>query len=78
VYEKHLEDTQAGWLDEAGEPTRKDGVPVESVVGARQVDAAAAAVIARAVKKVRRDAGDPQMAAGRALELLAADYLGGA
>jgi hypothetical protein len=48
------------------------------VVGARQVDAAAAAVIARAVKKVRRDAGDPQMTPGRALELLAADYLGGA
>jgi hypothetical protein len=77
VFEANLEATQAGWLDEEGEPRKKATVPVESLLASRTVPSDAASVIARALKKVRRDAGDKDMPLTRALELLAADYLGG-
>jgi hypothetical protein len=78
VYEEHLEATQAGWLDGEGEPTRKGTAPIESVVGGRDVPVDAAAVITRALKKARRDAGDPEMPLWRALELVCGDYAAGA
>jgi hypothetical protein len=78
VFEANLEATQAGWLDGDGEPRRKEHVPVESMLGTRAVPPDAAAVIVRAAKKVRRDAGDREMPLWRAVELACADYLGGA
>jgi hypothetical protein len=48
------------------------------LLAARVVPAEAAAVVVRALQKVRVDAGDKDMPLARALELMAADYLGNA
>jgi hypothetical protein len=78
VFEANLEATQAAWLNEEWEAARKAAVPVESLLAARVVPADAAAVVVRALRKVREDAGDKDMPLTRALELMAADYLGNA
>lgn len=78
MFEAHREDLSAGWLGEDGEATREGWVPLVSILGADVVPAAAGAVIARAVAKMR-DAGDVQTGSlWKALELWAADWLAGA
>lgn len=79
VFEAHLGDLQAGWLDEHDTVLTDKWVPIESVAGTRALPPDAAGIIVQAMKKARKDAdlaNDAPLWQG--LELLAADYLAGA
>lgn len=74
VFERHQEDLAAGW--EVDGPNRS-WVPLASVLGTDYVPVDAARVIQRAVEKLVSREGISKKNVWRALELLAAEYLGG-
>jgi len=79
VFEANLSDLRAGWWDQAAATTKhKKMVPVESIVGFREMPSESAAIIAQALEKIARDAELEKGHTWRALELLAAEYLAGA
>lgn len=57
VFEQHLDDLRAGWLDPDGRPIHKGRVGLETVFGTRTVPAAVAATLARALR-VAAERGD--------------------
>jgi hypothetical protein len=76
IFEAHIGDLRDGWYNpETREPKHDGRIPVETLLGARNIPAGQAAVIAAAIDRVigNGDADNP----GRALELLCADALGG-
>jgi hypothetical protein len=76
VFEAHLDDLRDGWYDPGTAlPSRPGTVPVEAVLGRRDMPTEAAAIIASALEKMtgRGDATQPW----QALERWAADYLAG-
>lgn len=78
VFDAHVGDLLPGWYEEAtGEAKTTKWVPLETLLGSRMIPADAGAIIAQAFAKVRKDAElDQDQPPWRALELLAADYLG--
>jgi len=79
VFNRHLTDLQDGWYNEDGTAKHQKWVPFETITGSRNVPAEAGAIIVQAMRKAAADAdlGENE-APWRALELIAADYLGGA
>jgi hypothetical protein len=75
VFEAHLTDLAAGFLDGTGEPARDGPAPLEAVLGTRVIPTDAAAVLNRAIEKMIRAGDVPADNRVRALELLAANYL---
>ena len=82
VFRKHQDDLADGWWDAEAEAVKagheKQWVPVASIVGTDTIPADAAAVIKKAVDRMR-DAGDVQRGSlWKALEYWAAESLAGA
>jgi hypothetical protein len=77
TFERHITDLQEGYLDEDGEATHDGWVPLATIVGSSTVPADVAAVLTRLVKRMEKDGDVTDKAKWRALELAAADYLGG-
>ena len=79
VFEANLADLRAGWWNQETTAVKHDKVvPIESVVGFREIPAQSAAIVAQALEKIARDAELEKGQTWRALELLAAEYLAGA
>lgn len=75
IFRKNLEDLKEGWKDT---PDDKRWVPLSTLFGTEKVPVTAARVIAQAIERVKFEAEITEKGATwRALELLAADYLGG-
>ena len=78
VFLRHVEDAQAGFLDDDGEPKHKGWVPLWVLFGGDSLPAPAAAVVKKAVQKmIDRDDLDADGAKALAIERWAADYLAG-
>lgn len=78
VFEANLEDLREGWWNAETQTIRHNKtVPVESVVGFSTIPPESAAIIAQALEKISKDAELEKGHTWRALELLAAEYLGG-
>lgn len=75
VFERHAEDMAEGFIDPDGTPLADNWIPITSIMG-RNLPADAAAVIRFALDKIIKEV-DPSMERWQALELLAADSLGG-
>lgn len=79
VLEQHLDELREGWYDpQECLPTRDGFVPVETAVGARELPAEAAAVIAQAVDRLVARGDVDAKSRWRALELMAAEVLASA
>lgn len=77
IFDRHQEDLKNGWLDEGGEPSHKNYVPLASVIGTDIIPADSAAVINRAVEKMLSKGEIKNKNKWQAIEYWAADYLSG-
>ncbi|MCL6442557.1 MAG: ParB/RepB/Spo0J family partition protein [Alicyclobacillus sp.] len=78
VFERHIEDLRAGWLDSDGETVLHKGwVPLASILGTDMVPASAAAVIHQAVETMLSRGEVTTKNKWQALEYMAAEYLSG-
>lgn len=79
VFEHHLDELREGWYDEQAQMPRHNKLaPLESIFGVRAMPTDAAAIVAQAVDRMVEHGDVDQHSRWRALELMAADYLGGA
>lgn len=74
---RHLQDFQAGWLDASGENKHDGLVNIATILGDVYLPASSAAVLKQAVDKMEKAGEVDPNARVRALEFLAADFLGG-
>jgi ParB-like nuclease domain len=77
IFMRHQEDLKSGYLDEEGEPTHKNFVPISSVIGTDEIPAQAAAVLNRAVEKALSKGDITKKNKWQLIEYLAAEYLSG-
>lgn len=77
IFERHLEDLQAGFLDEDDNATHKKTVPLSSVLGTEYIPAESLAVIKRAIDKMLSKGDIEKHNKWEALEYWAANYLSG-
>jgi hypothetical protein len=77
VFNRHLPELQAGYLDDDLEPTRKGWAPLSSVVGTVDIPVAAAATIGKAIQQMIDRSEVTERNRWQALEYLAAEYLAG-
>lgn len=78
IANRHLTDLAEGWFDVEQDAVRHKGwVPLSTILGGDTLPAEAAAVLKRAVDKLVGEGDVKPESRWRALELLAAEYLGG-
>jgi hypothetical protein len=77
IFMRHQEDLKLGYLDENGEPTHKNFVPIASVLGTDEIPAEAAATLNRAVEKALSRGDITKKNKWQLIEYLAAEYLSG-
>lgn len=77
IFERHREDLRNGWMDEDGELHHNGWVPLASIFGTDEVPAEAAKIIHSAVEKMVSRQEISNKNKWQAIELMAADYLGG-
>ncbi|USK72668.1 ParB/RepB/Spo0J family partition protein [Peribacillus asahii] len=77
IFERHQEDLLSGFLDEDGEATHKNAVPLSSVFGTDFIPAESLAVIKKAVDKMLSKGDVEKHNKWEALEHWARNYLSG-
>lgn len=75
IFRRNIGQLKEGYLDEDGEATHKDAVPMISVFGDDDLPAPSAAIVHRALAKMIKDGHIDEENQWKAIELWAADYL---